>query len=83
MSLVGTRPPTMDEYEKYELHHKSRLAAKPGLTGIWQVSGRSDFTDFEEVVKLDNEYIKNWTIGLDIKIILKTVVVVIASRGSV
>lgn len=83
MSLVGTRPPTMDEYEKYELHHKSRLAAKPGLTGIWQVSGRSDFTDFEEVVKLDNEYIKNWTIGLDIKIILKTVVVVIARRGSV
>ncbi len=83
MSLVGTRPPTMDEYEKYELHHKSRLAAKPGLTGIWQVSGRSDFTDFEEVVKLDNEYIKNWTIGLDIKIILKTIVVVIARRGSV
>ena len=83
MSLVGTRPPTMDEYEEYELHHKSRLAAKPGLTGIWQVSGRSDFTDFEEVVKLDNEYIKNWTIGLDIKIILKTVVVVIARRGSV
>lgn len=83
MSLVGTRPPTMDEYERYELHHKSRLAAKPGLTGIWQVSGRSDFTDFEEIVKLDNEYIKNWTIGLDIKIILKTIVVVIARRGSV
>lgn len=49
MSLVGTRPPTMDEYNQYELHHKSRLAAKPGLTGMWQVSGRSDFTDFEEM----------------------------------
>lgn len=83
MSLVGTRPPTMDEYEKYELHHKSRLAAKPGLTGMWQVSGRSDMTDFEEIVKLDNEYIKNWSIGLDIKIVLKTVVVVLARKGSV
>lgn len=83
MSLVGTRPPTMDEYEKYELHHKSRLATKPGLTGMWQVSGRSDFTDFEEIVKLDNEYIRNWNIGLDIKIILKTVLVVLTRKGSV
>ncbi|MFQ9516357.1 MAG: sugar transferase [Eubacterium sp.] len=83
MSFVGTRPPTIDEYEKYELHHKSRLAAKPGLTGLWQVSGRSDMTDFEEIVKLDNEYIKNWSIGLDIKIILKTVWVVLARKGSV
>lgn len=83
MSLVGTRPPTMDEYERYELHHKSRLAAKPGLTGMWQVSGRSDLTDFEEIVKLDNEYIRNWSVGLDIKIILKTVVVVLTRKGSV
>lgn len=82
MSLVGTRPPTMDEYERYELHHKSRLAIKPGLTGLWQVSGRSDFTDFEEVVKLDNEYISNWSIALDIKIILKTVLVVLKRKGS-
>lgn len=52
MSLVGTRPPTMDEWEKYELHHRKRLAIKPGLTGMWQVSGRSDITDFEEVVEL-------------------------------
>lgn len=57
----------MDEYNQYELHHKSRLAAKPGLTGMWQVSGRSDFTDFEEIVKMDSDYIKNWNIGLDIK----------------
>lgn len=56
MSLVGTRPPTLDEWEKYELHHRARLAIKPGITGMWQVSGRSDITDFEEVVKLDMKY---------------------------
>ncbi len=82
MSVVGTRPPTMDEYEKYELRHKSRLAVKPGLTGLWQVSGRSDITDFEEIVKLDNEYIQNWTIGMDIKIMLKTFVAVFKRQGS-
>ena len=54
MSLVGTRPPTVDEWDKYELHHRARLATKPGLTGMWQVSGRSNITDFEEVVKLDS-----------------------------
>lgn len=57
MSLIGTRPPTVDEWEKYELHHRARLAIKPGLTGMWQVSGRSEITDFEEVVKLDTKYI--------------------------
>ncbi len=82
MSLVGTRPPTLDEYEKYETHHKSRLAAKPGLTGMWQVSGRSNMTDFEEIVKLDSEYIRNWDLGKDIKIILKTIWVVLARKGS-
>ena len=82
MSVVGTRPPTMDEYEKYELRHKSRLAVKPGLTGLWQVSGRSDITDFDEIVKLDNEYIQNWTVGLDIKIMLKTFVAVFKRQGS-
>ena len=82
MSLVGTRPPTMDEYEQYEAHHKSRLAAKPGLTGMWQISGRSDMTDFEEIVKLDSEYIQNWNIGKDIKIILITVWVVLTRKGS-
>ncbi len=83
MSMVGTRPPTLDEYEKYELHHKSRLAIKPGLTGMWQVSGRSDITDFEEVVRLDNEYIKNFSISLDVKILFKTVLVVFGKKGSV
>lgn len=83
MSLVGTRPPTVDEWEKYELHHRSRMSIKPGITGMWQVSGRSDITDFEEVVRLDTEYIENWSIGLDIKILLKTVSSVLKSEGSV
>lgn len=50
MSLVGTRPPTVDEWDKYELHHRARLATKPGLTGMWQVSGRSNITDFRRVL---------------------------------
>ena len=65
MTLAGTRPPTVDEWDKYELHHRARLATKPGLTGMWQVSGRSNITDFEEVVKLDKQYISEWTMGLD------------------
>lgn len=83
MSLVGTRPPTYEEYMQYDYHHKSRLAAKPGLTGMWQVSGRSNITDFEEVVALDTEYIKNWSLGLDLKIIFKTALVVLGRVGSV
>lgn len=70
MSLVGTRPPTVDEWDKYELHHRARLATKPGLTGMWQVSGRSNITDFEEVVKLDKQYISEWTMGLDMQNII-------------
>ena len=83
MSLVGTRPPTVDEWDQYELHHRSRMSTKPGITGMWQVSGRSDITDFEEVVKLDTQYIENWTIGLDIKILIKTVLAVVKHEGSV
>ena len=83
MSLVGTRPPTVDEWEQYELHHRSRMSIKPGITGMWQASGRSDITDFEEVVKLDTEYIENWSIGLDCRILLKTVSSVLKSEGSV
>lgn len=82
MSLVGTRPPTLDEFRQYDPHHLSRLAMKPGLTGMWQVSGRSDITDFEEVVKLDNEYIRNFSIGLDLKIIFKTFKAVFEMKGS-
>ena len=83
MSLIGTRPPTVEEYEKYDYHHKVRLAIKPGITGMWQVSGRSNITDFEEVVKLDASYITNWTLGLDFKILLKTVKVVLQRDGAV
>ncbi len=82
MSIVGTRPPLISETNCYELHHKARLAIKPGITGMWQTSGRSDITDFEEVVRLDKEYIENWNIGLDIKILIKTVMVVLKKEGS-
>jgi len=82
MSIVGTRPPLISETNLYELHHRARLAIKPGITGMWQVSGRSDITDFEEVVRLDKEYIENWNIGLDIKILFKTVLVVLKKDGS-
>ena len=82
MSLVGTRPPTVDEWEKYELHHRARLAVRPGITGMWQVSGRSDITDFEEVVKLDTEYIYNWSIGLDLRILVKTIGAVFKRKGA-
>lgn len=82
MSLVGTRPPTKNEYEQYDLHHKIRLSAKPGLTGMWQTSGRSEITDFEEVVRLDKYYIENWSLWLDIKLLFKTVKVVLDRKGS-
>lgn len=82
MSLIGTRPPTLDEWEKYELHHRARLAIKPGITGMWQVSGRSNITDFEDVVKLDTQYIVNWTMGMDFRILFKTVLVVLGRDGS-
>ena len=82
MSLVGTRPPTLDEWEKYDLHHRVRMSIKPGITGLWQISGRSDITDFEEVVRLDREYIQNWSVGLDLKILLKTVGVVLRHEGA-
>lgn len=82
MSLVGTRPPTVAEVEKYLSHHRARLAVKPGITGMWQISGRSNITDFEEIVKLDTEYINNWSMGLDLRILLKTFVVVFKKDGS-
>lgn len=82
MSLVGTRPPTLDEWERYEPHHRARLAVRPGITGLWQVSGRSKITDFEEVVKLDTKYITEWSMGLDLRILLRTVKVVFRRDGA-
>ncbi len=82
MSMVGTRPPTVDEWEKYEYRHRARLATKPGITGMWQVSGRSEITDFEEIVRLDTEYITNFSIALDLKILFKTVVVLFTRKGA-
>ena len=82
MACIGTRPPTVDEYEKYQYHHRARLAIKPGITGMWQVSGRSDITDFEEVVRLDTEYIANWRLWLGIKILFKTITVLFTHQGA-
>ena len=82
MSLIGTTPPTVEEFEQYESHHKRRLSMKPGITGLWQVSGRSNIQDFEEVVKLDCEYIDTWSPALDIKILFKTVNVVLTHKGA-
>ncbi|MDO4965248.1 MAG: sugar transferase [Lachnospiraceae bacterium] len=82
MSLVGTRPPTIDEFEKYNVYYRRRLSITPGLTGMWQVSGRSDIDNFDEVVKLDLQYIENWTLSLDFKILLQTVGTVLFGRGA-
>lgn len=82
MSLVGTRPPTVEEYLQYSPYQKRRISFRPGITGLWQVSGRSDIKDFDEVVKLDLEYIDNWSIWLDIKLILQTILVVLKGKGA-
>ncbi|MCR5304066.1 MAG: sugar transferase [Lachnospiraceae bacterium] len=82
MSLVGTRPPTEDEFEKYIPYYRRRMSMTPGLTGLWQISGRSEIMDFDEVVKLDLEYIDNWSLTLDLKILIKTVGVVLGGRGA-
>lgn len=82
MSLVGTRPPTEKEFEQYDEHYRRRLSMTPGLTGMWQVSGRSNIDDFDEVVRLDLYYIDNWSLTLDFKILLQTVGVVFAHKGA-
>lgn len=82
MSLVGTRPPTVDEFKQYSLYYRRRLSIKPGLTGLWQVSGRSNITDFQEVVKLDLQYIDNWSLTSDIRILLMTLWVVVMKKGA-
>jgi exopolysaccharide biosynthesis polyprenyl glycosylphosphotransferase len=82
MSLVGTRPPTLDEVEKYKAYHWKRLCIKPGITGLWQVSGRNDLCDFEEIVKLDTKYIENWSIKLDIQLLFRTFKAVLLKSGA-
>lgn len=82
MSLVGTRPPTLDEVEKYERSQWRRISIKPGITGMWQVYGRSDVTKFEDVVELDLRYIDNWSLWLDLKLLFRTVGVLFARKGA-
>lgn len=82
LSLVGWRPATVDEWNQYSVQHRIRASMKPGITGMWQVSGRNKITDFEEIVRLDREYIENWSLGLDLRILLKTVVVVLTRQGA-
>ena len=82
MSLVGTRPPTTDEVAQYDEHHWQRLRVKPGITGEWQVKGRSKVTDFEEIVRMDLEYQKKWSSIYDLNLILRTVIVVLARKGA-
>jgi len=82
MSLVGTRPPTMDEVVKYERAHWRRMSIKPGITGMWQVSGRSQITDFDKIVELDTEYIDKWSIWFDFQIMFKTVFSLLKRKGA-
>ncbi|MDY0384161.1 sugar transferase [Trichlorobacter sp.] len=82
MSLVGTRPPTPDEVANYEDWHRKRICIKPGITGLWQVSGRNQIQDFDEVARLDIRYVENWSIWLDIKILFQTLWVVTLGRGA-
>ena len=83
MSLVGTRPPTLDEVEKYKPEHLRRISAKPGITGLWQVSGRNKITDFDKIVALDCEYLDNWRFFHDLVILAKTILVVLQRKGAI
>ena len=82
MSLVGTRPPTVEEVKEYQNYHRRRLSIKPGLTGMWQVNGRNEVTDFEEIYQLDVQYIDQWSLGLDVKLLFLTLFAVISGRGA-
>ena len=82
MSLVGTRPPTPDEVMHYEPHHWERLRVKPGMTGEWQVNGRSSIKDFETIVKMDIDYQRKWSIAYDLSLIFKTIAVVLKKSGA-
>lgn len=81
MSLVGPRPPLEREVAHYDVHHMQRLAATPGITGLWQINGRSE-VGFEEMVDMDLEYIRRWSLWLDLRILLKTPIAVLGGRGA-
>ncbi|OPZ57357.1 MAG: putative sugar transferase EpsL [Deltaproteobacteria bacterium ADurb.Bin510] len=80
---MGTRPPTLDEVAQYEDWHHRRISAKPGITGLWQISGRNEITDFDEIVKLDCQYMDNWRFRDDIRILWQTVLVVFKGKGAI
>jgi lipopolysaccharide/colanic/teichoic acid biosynthesis glycosyltransferase len=82
MSLVGPRPPLLRELKEYEPWHYVRFGSMPGMTGLWQVSGRSSITNFDQVVQLDYQYISQWHFPLDVKLILKTIPAVLFARGA-
>jgi lipopolysaccharide/colanic/teichoic acid biosynthesis glycosyltransferase len=82
MSLVGPRPPLPCEVQRYESHHFVRLSVIPGLTGPWQVNGRNLITDFEEVVRLERDYIDDWSLMLDLRILIRTLGVVARGTGA-
>lgn len=82
MSLVGTRPPTVAEVAMYEAHHLQRLKVKPGITGEWQVRGRSEVLDFEDIVQMDLDYQQKWSFFYDLNLILRTIIVVLARKGA-
>ena len=81
LSLVGTRPPLLEEWKQYEARHRARMSIQPGITGLWQISGRNKVTDFDKVIALDREYINHWSIGSDMRIILKTLRVILSGDG--
>jgi lipopolysaccharide/colanic/teichoic acid biosynthesis glycosyltransferase len=82
MSVVGTRPPTLEEVKRYKADEFQRISIVPGITGMWQVNGRSDVTDFKKILQIERDYIQNWSVTLDLFIILKTIKVVILCQGS-
>lgn len=82
MSIVGTRPPTLDEWENYSPKYRARMSIRPGITGLWQISGRSNIVDFDQVVELDTRYIRSWTVGMDLRIIMKTIGKVVSHEGA-
>lgn len=82
MSIVGTRPPTLDEVCQYELRHRRRLSIRPGITGMWQVNGRNEIREFEDILEMDTKYIDNWSIFLDLRIIFQTVLILFRRKGA-